>query len=95
MDNQKNNASRKASVFDIAVTVIFCAVFLLGSIFTFVLPDKEFSENDPFCGKPDFYLFRIYPLFRLIHSCCGGVLRTYIKSDKERVRAGYRNKRRK
>ena len=46
MDNQKNNASRKASVFDIAVTVIFCAVFLLGSIFTFVLPDKDFSENE-------------------------------------------------
>ena len=45
MNAQNNNASRKASVFDIATVIIFCVLILAGSIFTFILPDKDFSEN--------------------------------------------------
>ena len=46
MNAQNNNASRKASVFDIATVIIFCVLILAGSIFTFILPDKDFSENE-------------------------------------------------
>ncbi len=46
MNNQNENVSRKASVFDIAVTVIFCVLIFAGCIFTLVLPDKDFSENE-------------------------------------------------
>ena len=46
MNPQNNNASRKASVFDIATVIIFCVLILAGSIFTFILPDKDFSENE-------------------------------------------------
>ena len=46
MNAQNNNASRKASVFDIATVLIFCVLILAGSIFTFILPDKDFSENE-------------------------------------------------
>ena len=46
MNNQTNKASRRASAFDIAVVLIFCVLFLTGSVLTFVMPDKEFSENE-------------------------------------------------
>ncbi len=46
MNNQNKNASRKASVFDIFVTLVFCALIFAGCIFTFALPDKDFSENE-------------------------------------------------
>ena len=46
MKDKSNNASRKASVFDVAVSLVFCVLILAGCVFTFILPDKDFSENE-------------------------------------------------
>ncbi len=46
MNNQNKKTSRKASLFDAAATIIFCALIFAGCIFTFLLPDKDFSENE-------------------------------------------------
>ncbi|MBQ2733243.1 MAG: hypothetical protein IJF74_03715 [Clostridia bacterium] len=46
MKDKSNSASRKASVFDIAVSLVFCVLILAGCVFTFILPDKDFSENE-------------------------------------------------
>ena len=45
MKNEKNTASR-SRIFDIIACVLFCGIFLVCSVLTFLLPDKDFSESE-------------------------------------------------
>lgn len=45
MINEKNTASR-SRIFDIIACVLFCGIFLVCSVVTFLLPDRNFSESE-------------------------------------------------